>query len=144
MQEKTEAITKMKVNSQKDLRRFLGMCNFLRRHIKGFVHLSHELTELLKKNVVWQWTEKHEVLINENKQAITTGDAIGVPKPRGEFVLWTDASDYGGSGSLFQWQFKGREEISKLPDGQTTGMHRDGTLRHNRDPEMWMLVPIGH
>jgi hypothetical protein len=41
LKDKTEAITQLKVATQKDLRRFLGMCNFLRRHIKGFVHMNN-------------------------------------------------------------------------------------------------------
>ena len=103
---RTSAINETKVKSVQDLRAFLGACNFLRSHIKNFTETSAELTELLKKEVPWRWTEKHQGLIEELKKKILSKECLGVPRSRGDFVVVTDASDLGGGGSIFQWQVK--------------------------------------
>lgn len=48
---KVAALETSKVGNLKELRSFLGACNFYRRHIKAFSHTSACLTELTKKDV---------------------------------------------------------------------------------------------
>jgi hypothetical protein len=57
----------------KDVRSFLGFCNFYRPFIRGFAHIAKPLNELTKKDVEWSWgtrqedafqTLKHELLVN--------------------------------------------------------------------------------
>ena len=43
----------------KDIRAFLGTCNFYRRHIPTFTYSSHLLTDLTNKTVQWKWTPEH-------------------------------------------------------------------------------------
>ena len=35
---------------------------------------------------------------------IAPSNCLGVPHPKGEIVLITDASDVGGAGTIYQWQ----------------------------------------
>ena len=84
-----------------------------------------------------------DLAVQAIKDEVASRDAMGVPRPLGEYVLFTDASDVAGAGSLFQWQFQSKEQLKTLPEGTTTGVNRDGTLRHSYD-EQWVLVPIGH
>ena len=35
---------------------------------------------------------------------IASSNCLGVPRPEGEIVLITDASDVGGGGTIYQWQ----------------------------------------
>ena len=142
--DKIQDVWNAKITNLKELRRFLGMCNFFRRHMSGFVHQTQELTELMKKDAFFELTPRHEELIQDIKNKVTQRDALGVPRPQGEFCLFTDASDKAGGGSLFQWQKKEREELRSLPEGTVTGVNRDGTLRKTHDEEIWTLTPIGH
>jgi hypothetical protein len=41
----------------KDIRSFLGFCNFYRPFIRGFTHIARPLNELTQKDIEWQWTE---------------------------------------------------------------------------------------
>ena len=125
---RTAAISKTKVKSVQDLRAFLGACNFLRRHIKNFTETSVELTDLLRKDAPWKWTERHEALLEELKQKIVSRECLGVPRSKGDFVVVTDASDLGGGGSIFQWQIWDIEE--ELRRKSTSGCGRVGTRRH--------------
>ena len=43
-----------KTRGVKDIRAFLGSCNFYRRHIPTFTYSSHLLTDLTKKTVPWK------------------------------------------------------------------------------------------
>ena len=99
-----QAILRAQVKNQKDLRTFLGAMNFYRRHVKNFTFSSAPLTELLKKNVKWRWTDTEEKCFQELKNKISALEVLGVPKPFGEIIMVTDSSDLGGGSTLFQWQ----------------------------------------
>ena len=93
-----------KTRGVKDIRAFLGSCNFYRRHIPTFTYSSHLLTDLTKKNVPWKWTPEHEAQFQEIKEKLSSLRLLGTPAPDGEFVVITDASPVGGGGTLLQWQ----------------------------------------
>ena len=70
---------------------------------------------------------------------------LGVPRPVGEMLLVTDASDVEGGGTLFQWQRLNRELCQEVDQKlRTLGVNRDGTLRHEYNEDEWRLVPLGH
>ena len=79
-----------------DVRSFVGACNFYRRHIHNFTYSSAPLTDLIKKTTPWRWTATEEECFQELKKKIASSNCLGVPRPKGEIVLITDASDVGG------------------------------------------------
>ena len=81
-----------------DVRSFVGACNFYRRHIHNFTYSSAPLTDLIKKSTPWRWTARGEECFQELKKKIVSSNCLGVPRPEGEIVLITDASDVGGGG----------------------------------------------
>ena len=135
-----------KTRGVKDIRSFLGACNFYRRHVPNFTYSSHLLTDLTKKHKKWHWGEKEAKQFQELKEKLGNVGMLGTSSSEREFVVITDASLVGGGGTLFQWQKLPKlvactvaEELQK-----TLGINRDGTLKHNYDPSRWHLVPIGH
>ena len=87
-----------------DARSFVGACNFHRRHIHKFTYSSAPLTDLIKKTTPWRRTAREEDCFQELKKKIASSNCLGVPRPKGEIVLITDASDVGGGGMIYQWQ----------------------------------------
>ena len=79
-----------------EVRSFVGACNFYRRHIHNFTYSSAPLTDLIKKTAPWRWTARDEECFQELKQKLASSNCLGVPRPKGEIVLMTDASDVGG------------------------------------------------
>ena len=79
-----------------DVRSFVGACNFYRRHIHNFTYSSAPLTDLIKRTTPWRWTVREEEWFQELKKKIASSNCLGVPRPKGEIVLNTDASDVGG------------------------------------------------
>ena len=82
----------------------MDTCNFYRRHIHNFTYSSAPLTDLIKKTTPWRWTAREEECFQELKKKIASSNCLGVPRPKGEIVLITDASDVGGGGVIYQWQ----------------------------------------
>ena len=85
----------------RDVRGFIGACNFYRRHIHNVTYLSAALTYLIKKTNHWQWTDKDKTRFKELKKKISPTDCLGVPQPKGEIILVTDACDVGEGGTLY-------------------------------------------
>ena len=79
-----------------NVRSFVGACNFDRRQIHNFTYSSAPLTDLIKKNTAWRWTAREEEPFQELKKQIASSNCLRVPRPKGEIVLITDASDVGG------------------------------------------------
>ena len=129
----------------KDIRAFLGSCNFYTRHISTFTYSSHLLTDLTKKTVTWRWTPEHKAQFQEIKEKLSSLRLLGTPAPDGEFVVITDASLVGGGGTLLQWQqIPGAAAMRIAVELRTVGVNRDGSLKHNYDSQEFHLVPIGH
>ena len=59
--QKIEAITDYPVpQSLEELRRFLGMVNYLSSYLPYLTEAIHSLQNLLKKNVPWTWSDSQE------------------------------------------------------------------------------------
>ena len=113
-----------------DVRSFLGACNFYRRHIHNFTYSSAPLTDPIKKTTPWRWTARKEECFQELKKKIASSNCLGVPRPKGEIVLITDASDVGGGGTIYQWQELNPAELTHC-HYRTSGLNRDGSLKHD-------------
>ena len=134
-----------KTRGVKDIRAFLGSCNFYTRHIPTFTYSSHLLTDLTKKTVHWKWTPEHEAQFEEIKEKLSSRRLLGTPAPDGEFVVIIDASLVGGGGTLLQWQRILGAAARRIADElRTVGVNRDGSLKHKYDSQEFHLVPIGH
>mmetsp|Transcript_101633 Transcript_101633/g.175484 ORF Transcript_101633/g.175484 Transcript_101633/m.175484 type:complete len:95 (-) Transcript_101633:53-337(-) len=87
------------------LRSFLGAYNFVRSHFKVRTAIQG-LAPLLKKNMVGKWTEKEQAAADKVRTAVQAAMGVYSPIPRGDMLLITDSSTFGGGGTLSQWQPK--------------------------------------
>ena len=126
-----------------DVRSFVGACNFYRRHIHNFTYSSAPLTDLIKKTTPGRWTAREEECFQELKNKIASSDCLGVSHPKGEIVRITDASDVGGGGTIYQWQELNPAELTHC-HYRTSGLNRDGSLKHDYPTSEWRLVQLGH
>lgn len=56
------AIKELKIpSSKKELQQILGVIYYLRQFIPNLSELSSPFRELMKNNVLWQWTNKLEM-----------------------------------------------------------------------------------
>lgn len=77
-----------------DVRAFINLAGFYRRHIQAFGEIAAPLAGLLRKNEVFNWTTLHEKAFNDLKKMLISPAVLKYPDPRQPYVLYTDASDY--------------------------------------------------
>ena len=87
----------------KQVKGFLGLANFYRRHIPRMAELSRPLTELTRKDLKeFVWTQECEEAFEEVKRQLVTAPLLHPPDLDKEFFLWTDASIKGFGAVLEQ------------------------------------------
>ena len=123
------------------VRSFVGASNFYRRH--SFTYSSAPFTDLIKKTTPWRWTGREEECFQELRKKIASSNCLGVPRPKGRIVLITDASDVGRGGMIYQSQELNPAEVTHCHH-RTSGLNRDGSLKHDYPTSEWRLVPLGH
>ena len=101
--EKVRAITDFPTPANvEQLRRFLGMVNYLARYVPLLTNLVHPLSNLLKKDVLWQWSTAQDEAFTKTKQVIASAPTLHYYDPSKELTLENDASDYGIGSALLQ------------------------------------------
>ena len=75
------------------------------------------------------------------KKKIASPTCLRVPRSMGEIVLITNASDVGGGATIYQWQELIPAELT-LSHSRTSGLNRDGSLKHDYPSSEWRLLPL--
>ena len=78
-----------------EIRSFLGLARYYRRFVQDFSIVARPLTNLLKKNVQFRWTETCQRSFEKLKETLTTTPVLALPTGEGGFVVYTDASGQG-------------------------------------------------
>jgi hypothetical protein len=74
----------------KDVRSFLGFCNFYRPFIRGFVTVARPLNELTQKDAPWMWTDRQQQAFTTLKHRVTSEPILAQPVLNDQFDLgWT-------------------------------------------------------
>ena len=95
---KTDKIKNYPVpKSQKELRAFLGRCNYYRRFVKNFSKIAVPLNSLFKKKISKtfsksDWDDNCERSFETLKRALISPPILRFPDMNKEFILSTDAS----------------------------------------------------
>ena len=91
--QKIEAIMNWEVpTNQIEVRSFLGLVGYYRRFIMNFSLIASPMTELLKKNVEFVWTEECQKCMDELKRRLTTAPILTLLDDSSDFVTYNDAS----------------------------------------------------
>ena len=79
---KVAAICNLPVTqNEMELKRVLGMENYLGRFIDGLSMLMKPMSELLKGNVVWQWEPKQEQAFQDLKRKMSNTPVLAFYDP---------------------------------------------------------------
>lgn len=107
----TESIREwQKPKNVKDVQKFLGLCNYYRQFICKFSEVAAPLSKLTQKNINFIWSEECDTSFQKLKAALCNAPILAYPKPTGDYILDTDASNIGIGGVLSQIQ-DGKEVV---------------------------------
>ena len=85
-----------------ELRSFLGLAQYFGKFIDGYATMTVPLTQLLRKNVPWNWTDSCEHAFQGVKHALTHAPVLALPDPELPFEVVTDACQTGIGAVLLQ------------------------------------------
>jgi hypothetical protein len=86
----------------KQVRGFLGLTGYYRKFIRNYSLISRTLSNLLKKNVVFQWTPTHQAAFDHLKQLMLEAPVLAIPNFQIPFAVETDACKHGVGAVLSQ------------------------------------------
>ena len=88
--------------NKRQVRRFLGTVGYYRRYISNFAELALPLTDLLRKNKSFVWTQDCEHSFKSLKDALCAYPILRAPNFSLPFKLACDASDQAAGSVLLQ------------------------------------------
>ena len=93
---KIEAVVNWKPpRSVTEVRSFLGIAGYYRRFVKGFSVIASPLTKLLRKGVMFEWSDKCQNSFEQLKEILVEAPVLTQPTSGKEYTLYSDASGIG-------------------------------------------------
>src|SRR3984885_6630266 len=86
----------------KEVRSFLGFCNFYRAFIPSFSHTARPLNDLTRKNRQWSWNKDEQKAFDQLKHLCTSYPVLRTSDWEKQFIMETDASGYALGAVLMQ------------------------------------------
>lgn len=94
----------------REVRSFLGLVSYYRRFVPNCSSLMKPLLNLLRKIVRFVWNIFCDDAFESLKRSLTTSPILAFPNRYDQFILDTDASDFGTGAVLSQFQ-NGEERV---------------------------------
>lgn len=102
-QKRIEAIRKIKPPENKDkLRSVLGVFNYNRKFIEGYSKIAQPLNELLREDIKFEWTERHQNSFEQLKTILSNPPSLRLYNPKFNNRVCVDASYQGLGCALYQ------------------------------------------
>ena len=101
--EKVRAIMDMPPPTNlEELRRYLGVVNYLGKFLPNATNTLSPLQNLLKKDVSWTWSSAQQEAFETIKKLVTSSPVLSFYDPHKELMLENDASEYGLGAAIYQ------------------------------------------
>ena len=96
----------------KELRRILGMVNFLGSYVPQLATVIQPLHELLRKETAWYWDNTQEQAFQKVKQLLSKAPVLHYFDPALPVVVAADASSYGVGAVIYQVKDSAKHPIA--------------------------------
>jgi len=92
----------------KEMKGFIGFCNFYCRFLKNFALIAQPLHDLNKKGLPWKWGPSQQLAFEQLKELIAVEPCLKQPELDKPFRMETNASAFAYGAALSQKQKNGR------------------------------------
>ena len=94
--QKIEAIVNWKPPTNvSEVRSFLGLAGYYRKFVEGFSKIATPLTNLLKKDQKFEWSDTYQHSFEELRQRLMTAPVLALPSGNDGYVVYSDTSRQG-------------------------------------------------
>ena len=94
--QKIEAIVNWKPPTNvSEVRNFLGLAGYYKKFVEGFSKIATPLTNLLKKDQIFKWSDTCQHSFEELRQGLMTTPVLALPSGKDGYVVYSDASRQG-------------------------------------------------
>ncbi|OWY96117.1 LOW QUALITY PROTEIN: Retroelement, partial [Phytophthora megakarya] len=97
--------------SLKDLRKWLGLANYLHKYSESYADMARPWSNLLKKDISWCWDTEQQATFEAIKESLLHAPRLARPDPDRPFSVVCDASDFAISCGLLQADVDGRDRV---------------------------------
>jgi len=108
----------------KQVRSFLGFGNFYRKFIGHYADIAQPLNDLLKKDLIWNWTNTCQEAFEKLKEEFQKAPVLLMPDLTKPFVIKSDASKFATRAVIQQKDMNG-------------DWHPCGYISHSFDLTQW-------
>ena len=139
------------LQTEKELRSFLGLCSYYRQFIDGFARVTAPLNALLKgpmkaksrktsRSITAEWTDECNQAFNQLKMLLTTAPVLGHPDFNKPFVVETDSS-HRGLGAVLAQDQDGKRVVLSYASRGLKGSERNMDNYSSRKLEVGTVGP---
>src|SRR3954469_18777247 len=82
-------------NTQTQVRAFLGLAGYYHKFVEGFSSIARPMTQLLKKDKKFEWTDKFDASFQELKRRLISAPILIMTDITKPFDVYCDASKIG-------------------------------------------------
>ncbi|POM77416.1 Reverse transcriptase [Phytophthora palmivora] len=125
--------------SQKDLRKWLGLANYLHKYSAGYAELARPLSDLLNKDADWVWEQQYQDAFDSIKASLQQAPVLALPDENKSFGVVCNASDYAIGCALLQKDDEGRERVISVKSRQPKVAERNYPVH---DKELLAMKPF--
>ncbi|GMF48441.1 unnamed protein product [Phytophthora fragariaefolia] len=101
-----------------DLRKWLGLANYLHKYSDNYAEMARPLTNLLKKDAVWSVTSEAQQALEAITNSLQSAPRLALPDEDRPFSVVCDASDFAIGSALLQADAEGRERVVSFQSRQ--------------------------
>ena len=112
------------LTSVREVRSFLGLASYYRRFVPGFAELARPLHKLTEAGRPFHWSEECERAFEDLKARLVSSPILAYPSAVDQFILDTDASDFG-IGAVLSQQQDGAERVVAYASRSLTKAERN-------------------
>lgn len=97
--------------SQKNLKSFIGMCNYYNKFCERYAEFIAPLLPLTSKKSKWHWDNNNELQLNKIKEQFLNTVLLHHPITNKDYFLNTDASMLAIAGVLYQYDDEDNQRV---------------------------------